>query len=417
MPSFSEQSALPLGGLHIRWVIVPHGQALEAVLPDLTLDARPKTSPLSWGRPEHWVRIDGLTETVAHRLAKTHLALLPSLHVARRQQVSASSRADTHVLLCRGELPQLESWSAALLAEGEALGAALHAWLTPQTQPLADWSIREQIWSFPRSRPLVMGIVNVTPDSFSDGGLFYAREQACSHALAMVEAGADLVDVGGESTRPGAVPVSAEEEEARVVPVIEAIRAKSDVVISIDTWKSSVAEAALNAGADVINDISCLRFDIELAAVAATHDVPLILMHSRHRPADMQKKPHYDDLWGELLGELELGVQRAMAAGVAPSRIAIDPGIGFGKRFQDNYRILREMQVLRSMPFPILIGASRKSFLAKVLDDPAPRRLEGSLAAAAQASWAGADMLRVHDVAETVKLLRVLEEIQRGGMP
>ncbi|HAA56406.1 MAG TPA: dihydropteroate synthase [Myxococcales bacterium] len=259
-----------------------------------------------------------------------------------------------------------------------------------------------------------MGIVNVTPDSFSDGGAFLRRERAVEHALRLIDEGAELLDIGGESTRPGALPVSAEEERERVIPVIQDLVDRGvSVPISVDTYKASVADTALQEGADVVNDISMLRFDPQLADVVAAHGAYMMLMHSRHVPQDMQKQPHYHSLWGELLGELEDAISSAVGAGVSREHIAVDPGIGFGKRQIDNLRILRELPVLRSFGLPVVVGASRKSFIGRILDEPATQRLEGSLAAAAVSSIHGAHFIRVHDVAETSKLLRVLEAIRR----
>lgn len=282
----------------------------------------------------------------------------------------------------------------------------------------SSWQlIQGQTLHFQEGRPLLMGIVNVTPDSFSDGGRFLATKDAIDHGLKLAEEGADILDIGGESTRPGSLSVSVEEECARVLPVIESLAERCDVPISIDTTKAEVAEAAIAVGASIVNDISCMRFDPALPDVVARTQAHLIIMHSRHTPADMQKSPYYEDLWSELCSELRQGVQRALDAGVPPSHIATDPGIGFGKRLVDNLQILRDLTPLHAMGYPILIGASRKSFLGKLLDADVDQRKEGSLAAASAAISAGAQMLRVHDVKETRQLIDVLAAIHASSSP
>lgn len=278
----------------------------------------------------------------------------------------------------------------------------------------SPWCIRGRVLDWTHA-PVLMGIVNVTPDSFSDGGRYLGLSAAIEHGLRLVEEGAAILDIGGESTRPGAAAVCASEEIDRVLPVIEGLRKHSAIPLSIDTYKSAVAHEALACGADIVNDISGLRFDPTLATEVAVAGAFLILMHSRHTPKNMQQAPHYEVLWSEIGSELSVGLEQAVCAGVAFEQIAIDPGICFGKRPQDNLRILREFAALRSFGLPILIGASRKSFLGNLLGGAAPtERLEGSLATAAAAFQSGAQILRVHDVAETRKLLRVLSAI---GLP
>ncbi len=248
-------------------------------------------------------------------------------------------------------------------------------------------------------RPLIMGILNVTPDSFSDGGRFQALEQALSRARQMVAEGADILDVGGESTRPGAAEVGAEEELARVVPVIEAFRRESDLPISVDTTKSQVARAALAAGANFVNDISGLTFDPAMLKVASEAKAGIFLMHTPGRPESMQTRTRYQDLIGEVLEFLEAAVQKATAAGICRERLCIDPGIGFGKTPQGNLEILRRLDEFRSLGLPILLGTSRKSFIGKVLEQPVPsERLHGTLATLALGIDRGANILRVHDV-------------------
>ncbi len=263
------------------------------------------------------------------------------------------------------------------------------------------------------SRTHIMGILNVTPDSFSDGGKFLDKDQAIAHALKMVADGADIIDVGAESTRPGAEPVGLEEEMSRVIPVIETLRKKSDVPISIDTYKSQVAEAALNAGADIINDISGMRFDAKMKKIAAKYQAPVVLMHIKGEPRNMQKNPLYKDLITEIYQYLSESIELAESAGLPREKIIIDPGIGFGKRLGDNYEILRRLAEFRSLGCPILVGTSRKSFIGNVLNLPPEQRLEGTAAAVALSIANGADIIRVHDVKE-MKRVCVIGDLISG---
>ncbi|MBW3565501.1 MAG: dihydropteroate synthase [Acidobacteria bacterium] len=263
--------------------------------------------------------------------------------------------------------------------------------------------------------PLVMGIVNVTPDSFSDGGVHYRSDVAIDAAIRMAEEGAAIVDVGGESTRPGALPASLEEELERVMPVIEGIRQRSEIAISIDTMKAEVARRALDSGADIVNDVTAMRHDAEMAGVVASSGAPVILMHMRGEPRTMQSNIHYDDLMGEIAAELAERVEAAGAAGIDRSRILVDPGIGFGKTFEHNAEILRDFSTLEALG-PVVIGASRKAFIGHVTGRAAgPDRVAGSLAAVAAAAAGGAAIVRVHDVGSTIDFLRVYDAIRGGG--
>ncbi|MDQ7798689.1 MAG: dihydropteroate synthase [Candidatus Edwardsbacteria bacterium] len=261
-------------------------------------------------------------------------------------------------------------------------------------------------------KTLVMGILNLTPDSFSDGGRFNSVDKALARAMEMAEQGADIIDIGGESTRPGAAKVSAPEEIDRVVPVIEALAKKTDVPISIDTYKSQVARKALEAGASMVNDISGLRFDSVMASLSAEFKTGLVLMHIKGTPEDMQQDPQYGDLLGEIRSYLKSSIQIALDAGVERSAIAIDPGIGFGKTVEHNLSLIKDLAYFKDMECPILVGVSRKSFIGKLNNDiPATERLPGSLAAAVLAVQNGAAIIRCHDVAETKQALRVARAI------
>jgi dihydropteroate synthase len=265
------------------------------------------------------------------------------------------------------------------------------------------------------SSPLIMGVLNVTPDSFSDGGRFNRTDRAIERAREIAAEGADILDVGGESTRPGSDSVPAETEIARVVPVIRALGGAYPIPISIDTSKSVVASAAIEAGASIVNDVTGLRADAALAQVAARAGAPLVLCHIQGTPKTMQNDPQYDDLMHDVCRSLLDSVDNALSAGVVKSRIVLDPGVGFGKRFTDNLEILRRLPEIVSLGFPVLVGASRKSFLGRILDSPPQRRLEASLAAAEIARLGGAAIVRVHDIAETRRFFDTIEAI--GGAP
>jgi len=261
-------------------------------------------------------------------------------------------------------------------------------------------------------RTLLMGILNVTPDSFSDGGLFFDKEKAVAHGLRMVEEGADIIDIGGESTRPGSKPLELEEELRRVIPVIESLAKEIDVPISIDTYKSGVAQRAIEAGAEIINDISGLHFDPGLAQVAAKEDVPIVLMHIRGIPETMQKNVHYDSLFSEILHYLKESIQMAESAGLDPQRIIIDPGIGFGKTVEDSLLIIKNLYEFRVLGKPILLGTSRKSFIGKILSAEAGDRLEGTLSSIAIGVLNGAHIIRSHDVLQAKKAIAVADAIR-----
>lgn len=261
----------------------------------------------------------------------------------------------------------------------------------------------------------IMGIVNVTPDSFSDGGQHATVQAAVDHARRLVDEGADIIDIGGESTRPGAQSVPVEEELERVIPVVERLAPGIPVPISVDTYKAEVAEAALASGAHMINDISALRLDTRLGEVVARAGVPVVLMHMKGLPRDMQENPHYDSVIGEILGFLRDAVARAESCGIPREKIIIDPGIGFGKTVAHNLEILKRLGEFRSLGLPILVGTSRKSLIGKVLNLPVDQRLEGTAATVALAIASGADIVRVHDVRYMARVARMADAIVRGG--
>jgi dihydropteroate synthase len=262
------------------------------------------------------------------------------------------------------------------------------------------------------TRTWVMGVLNVTPDSFSDGGRFFGEDAAVARGLALFEAGADVVDVGGESTRPGAARVDAGEEARRVVPVVRRLRAAGNGYVSIDTTRAEVARAALDAGADLVNDVSAFGFDPELAPLVAARGVPAVLMHLRGDFAGMHARPHYDDVAGEVTAELRAALERAQALGVRREQVVLDPGIGFAKHAVHSLELLRRLNELHALDRPLLVGPSRKSFIGQVLGTPPGERLHGTAAAVAACVFAGTHVVRVHDVREMVHVARVCDAIR-----
>ncbi len=282
---------------------------------------------------------------------------------------------------------------------------------------LVELPERRHIWTalLAAPRPLVMGVLNVTPDSFADGGRYFDHAAALAQARALVVAGADILDIGGESTRPFADPVPLEEELRRVLPVIEAVAPEINVPISIDTYKASVARAALEAGATIINDISALRFDPDMAALAAAYQAPVVLMHMQGTPRDMQRHPHYHDLLGEIRDFFRERLDFAASRGLPPELLALDPGLGFGKTWQHNLEILNRLDAFLDLGCPVLVGPSRKAFIGHILDLPAGEERDiGTLAALAVAVLRGARILRTHNVAYARQFLAVLGAISEA---
>lgn len=259
----------------------------------------------------------------------------------------------------------------------------------------------------------IMGILNVTPDSFSDGGAYFNADSAVRRGVMLAEEGADIIDIGGESTRPGSMPVSSEEEIKRTAPVIDALAKKIDIPISIDTYKAEVAGRALDAGASMINDISGLRFDHNMAGLAALYKVPVVIMHIKGSPKNMQDNPVYEALIPEIIDYLRMGIMLALKSGVKEDMIVIDPGIGFGKTARHNLEIIGNLKELTYLQKPLLIGVSRKAFIGKTLGDaPVSGRLEGTAAAVAASVLNGANIVRVHDVKEMAMVVKVADAIR-----
>lgn len=266
---------------------------------------------------------------------------------------------------------------------------------------------------YTQSKTLIMGIVNVTTDSFSDGGKFLETNKAVAHALSLEQEGADIIDIGGESTRPGAMPVDLETELQRVLPVIEGIRSVSNISISIDTYKSNVAKRALDSGADLVNDISGLRFDEQTVHVVRDYKVPVVLMHMQGTPGNMQTNPFYTDLLKEVLGFFQERVEFCIRNGIEKKQIILDPGLGFGKRIEDNFELLRKLKHICDLGFPVLTGPSRKSFIGSTLNLPVNERTEGTAAAVTASVLNGAKIVRVHEV-KTMKRVAAIADSIRG---
>ena len=264
------------------------------------------------------------------------------------------------------------------------------------------------------NKSYVMGILNLTPDSFSDGGAYFDIEAAVERAKIMIEQGADIIDVGAESTRPGAEYVDEDKELKRILPVVKSLVEELDVPISIDTYKARVAEECLKLGAHIINDISGLKADVRMAEVISDYDAFCILMHMRGTPKTMQKNPEYEDVVDDLIFELSDSIKLAKLAGIKDEKIILDPGIGFSKTQENNLEIIKRLGEFRSLGYPILIGASRKSFIGNILNLKVDKRLEGSLAVAVISAYSGASILRVHDVEETARVLRITDAINNS---
>ena len=270
-----------------------------------------------------------------------------------------------------------------------------------------DWCLN------PKRETLVMGIVNVTPDSFSDGGKFFSPEVAISHASKLITQGADIIDIGGESTRPGAEQVSESEELKRVIPVIEKIRTDNPtILISIDTTKASVAKHAVEAGANIINDVSGLSFDNNMIGIVESFNIPVVIMHMKGNPQNMQLNPKYKDIVNEILDFFKMKIKIAIQSGINRSMIILDPGIGFGKTVEHNFELLSRLNEFNVLELPIMIGPSRKSFIGITLDLPPEDRVEGTAAAVSAGVMNGASIVRVHDVKSMKRVVRIIEKVR-----
>jgi len=358
------------------------------------------------------VKLTGLQCRQANILKQEMLALGGDAAVARG--TVACSIDSTDVILI-GTDKQLHTLCGKLAPQPfglPALAAELKKVLLSAAQRPRFWRTRQGELSL--ERPLIMGILNVTPDSFSDGNLYSDPARAVDRALEMVAEGADIIDIGGESTRPGAAPVSTEDELKRVIPVISSLAGRTPCPISVDTWKSPVARAAMDAGAAIINDISGLTFDPQMAAVAARTGAGAVLMHTRGTPQTMLHDTVYTDLIGEIILSLRQSLAMAGQAGIEPERIAVDPGIGFAKTVAHNLEILRRLREFTSLGLPLLAGSSRKSFIGRILNRESAERLHGTAATIAMAVINGADILRVHDVREMRDVADMAHAITTG---
>ena len=324
--------------------------------------------------------------------------------------IPGSSGPSPRILVADRET--MERVGAALESEGKKpMGAAIRLALAAYERSMFALAFADGGRMDLASETRVMGVLNVTPDSFSESAMRTSPGKSVEAAARMADDGADFIDVGGESTRPGAAPVSEDEEARRVVPVIQAIKRELKVRVSVDTMKAGVARLAIEAGADLVNDVSAFS-DPAMLPVVRDARVPVVVMHMRGTPQTMQQDTDYVDLLSSIVGFLRKTVERAAASGIAEDKILVDPGLGFGKSAAGNLRILRELPTLRSVGRPILIGASRKAFIGTALDLPVDDRLEGSLAIAAYASWLGAHVIRAHDVGATKRVTRMIDAVR-----
>ena len=388
--------------------------ANEAIQQMKKVGVDPTGVKLMAGKTLHFnLRIEGIDPRTANLLKQEMLSVGGDAALDRRG-LDCSTPSTNAILI--GTQKQFEKLTSKLeqYPALQSLGHSLKETLKNISKTHYTIRCRKRTFKLGK-QTLLMGVLNVTPDSFSDGGFFLDREKAIAQGLKMVEEGADLIDIGGESTKPGSKPLGLEEELRRVIPVIEALAKEVDVPISIDTYKSAVAKKAVEAGAQMINDISGLHFDPDLAHVASKEDVPLILMHTRGTPETMQKDVHYESLLSEILQYLRESIQRAESAGLDPGQIVIDPGIGFGKTLEDNLLIIKNLQELRILGKPILLGTSRKSFIGKILNTDVTERLEGTLSSIAIGVLNGAHIIRCHDVLEAKKAISVADAIRLAG--
>lgn len=366
------------------------------------------------GKALHFnLKIEGIDPRIANLLKQEMLSLGGDAALDQKSLDCSSKKTDSILM---GTQKQFEKLALKLdqYPDFQSIGKSLRETIENFFKTHFSIRCRKKTYTLGK-QTLLMGVLNITPDSFSDGGLYFDKEKAIAHGLRMVEEGADFIDIGGESTRPGSKPIGLEEELRRVIPVIESLSKEIPVPISIDTFKSKVAEKAIEAGAEIINDISGLHFDPELGKVAAKNDVPIVLMHIRGTPETMQKDVHYDSLFSEILLYLKESIQRAEFNGIDPHQIIIDPGIGFGKNLEDNLLIIKNLQEFRVLGKPILIGTSRKTFIGKILNKEVNERLEGTLSSIAICVLNGAHIIRAHDVLQAKKAIAVADAIRFAG--
>ncbi|MCD4690821.1 dihydropteroate synthase [bacterium] len=355
------------------------------------------------------LRIAGVSVPAAHVLKQQMLSLGGDTAVHKHVLTHAIENSDVLVMGTALQLQRLAERLSFQPFDLPALGERIAKLLTTLTVPPTCRLRARSFMLDLTERVHVMGVLNVTPDSFSDGGLYMQPTEALKHALQLAADGADIIDVGGQSSRPGSEPVTEDEELRRVLPVVEMLAEEWPGPISVDTSSARVAKQTLDAGAAIINDIRGFSGDPELAAATAEHDAACILMHMQGTPATMQKAPTYADLMGEIAGFLSEAIRRAEEAGVGSDQIAVDPGIGFGKTTEHNLAVLKHLPELAVLRKPIVTGTSRKSFIGNVLDLPIDERGEGSIAMAAYAVVQGARIVRVHDVKPIVRAVRVIE--------
>ena len=371
------------------------------------------------------IKVEGLNFAAANIIKQEMLARGGEAVISR--QVYSTKDVDSDVLLLGTERHHQDLLRKLRVQPFKSLGAIAseveQALVRHAGEELGSLNIAGRAFDW-GDRTYIMGVVNVTPDSFSGDGLGDDIEAALAQAERMIEAGADLIDVGGESTRPGSEPISVEEELGRVVPVIEALAQRADVPISVDTYRAEVAEEALTAGAHLVNDVWGLRMEPEIAELAARHQVPLVLMHNRSRPKDAAQTARlggrylgveYEDLMADVIRELRNSISLAVEAGVEREKIIVDPGIGFGKTVEQNLQLMANLAELKVLGRPILLGPSRKSFIGYTLDLPLDERVEGTAAAVAVGIANGADIVRVHDVKQMVRVARMTDAMVRRG--
>jgi len=358
------------------------------------------------------VKLSGLLCRQANILKQEMLALGGDAAVARGTVACSIDHTDVILIGTEKQLQTLCGKLAPQPFQLPTLAGELKRVLQLATQPPRFWRTSQRDLSL--DRPLIMGILNVTPDSFSDGGHYRDPARAVERALEMVAEGVDIIDIGGESTRPGAATVSAEDELQRVLPVISALSGRISLPISVDTWKSTVAQAAMQAGAEIINDISGLTFDPQMVGVAARSGAGVVLMHTRGAPQTMQQDTDYSDLMGEIISSLRQSLAMAGQAGIEQERVALDPGIGFAKTAAHNLEILRRLSEFSSIGLPLLVGSSRKSFIGRTLKRETDQRVFGTAATVALAVQGGAHILRVHDVREMRDVADMAHAITNG---